>query len=96
MSYAPATRLTRVELDAARVITTGSIRITGILVSNDSGGNVEVVFRDNDGTEILSIAVLAADSKSFEVPWIADNGLNIDSASSADVSVTVSRGFEGA
>ena len=89
-------RLTRVELDAARVISASTIRVDAILVSNDSGGNVEVIFRNNATTEILSIAVPAAESFSFETSWIADAGLNIDSASSAAVSVTIAHSQIGA
>lgn len=94
--YAPATRLTRVELDAARVITTGSIRVSNVLVCNATAGAVEVSFLDNDATEILSIAVPANSSFQYPAVWIASNGLNIATEGDAGVSVTVAHGFEGA
>ena len=87
--YAPASILYRAELDAARVITTGSIRVNSVLVVNATASNVEVHFLNNAGTEILSIAVLAHDSFEFRAIWLADAGLNIQSASDANVSVVV-------
>jgi len=94
--YAPASRLTRVELDAARTITTGSTRVSNILVCNAGASNREVIFRKNDATEILSIAVLAGTSFGYEVVWIADSGLTIDTLSDAAVSVTVAHTSDGA
>lgn len=94
--YAPATRLTRVELDAARTISTGSIRVSSVLVCNATAGAVEVVFTDNDATEILSIAVPANTSFNYNVVWIAVNGLLIASEGDANVSVTVAHGADGA
>ncbi len=91
-----ATILKRVELDAARVITTDSVRVSGILVSNGTAGPLTANFRDNDGTEIITLHVAANDNDSWDVLWIADNGLNVDSAGDADFVVTVAHGQPGA
>lgn len=96
--YAPATKKTRVELDAARVLFTGtqSVRISYIHVCNGAATAKEVVFRNAATTEVLSVSLLANTSHGVNVVWICDDGLNIDSASDAGVSVTVFHGAVGA
>ncbi len=90
-----STVLTRVELDAERIILTGSFRVDHILVCNATGSAIEVIFNDADGTEILSIAVPANDSFGYEVSWIAGNGLVAETEGDAAVSVTVAHSATG-
>jgi hypothetical protein len=94
--YVLATRLTRVALDQNRVISAGSIRVTGVVVSNGTGAAVTVVFRDREANNVMDITVPTNDTVSFNIPFVADKGLNIVSASSADVVVTVAHGADGA
>lgn len=90
-----ATKLTRVTLDSAQVISTGSIKVYGICAINGSASNVVVQFKDNDSNNKLDVAVLAHDSSSWDVPWIADNGLNIANLSNSSVVVTVAHSADG-
>ncbi len=90
-----STVLTRVELDAERTILDGTYRVDHILVCNSTASNIEVIFNDADGTEILSIAVLARDSFGYEVSWIAGNGLVAETEGDAAVSVTVAHSATG-
>ena len=91
-----ATKLTRVTLDAERTISTGTFRVLGIIVANATASDAEVVFRDNDATNLLNITVPAHDSVEFSANWVAENGLVIPSASDADIVVTVAHGADGA
>ena len=86
-----ATQITHGTLDADVVISTKSIRVHNILVSNNSAGNVEAIFKIGDGTgdQILYIATEARASRMFVGKWVADNGLSVDSLANADISVTV-------
>ena len=91
-----ASKLTRVTLDAARTISTGTFRVLGIIVSNATVSDVEIVFRDNNATNLLNITVPAQDSVEFSAAWIAENGLVIPSVGDANVVVTVAHGAAGA
>lgn len=91
-----ASKLTRVELDEDRTITTGSTRVHHILVCNASASNVEVTFIDNASATLLTIAVLANSSFGHQAVFIVNNGLLVNSASDADVSVTVAHSADGA
>jgi hypothetical protein len=91
-----ASKLTRVELDAARTITTGTTRVQGIIASNGSAGAVTVEFIDNNGDEVLTIDVPAGDSNEFSAYWIADKGLIISTLGDSDVVVTVAHTSDGA
>ncbi len=93
-----STVLTRVELDAERVVfvATRSVRIDHILVCNATASNIEVVFSDAAGTEILSIAVIARDSFGYEVSWISSAGITIATEGDAAVSVTIAHSADGA
>jgi hypothetical protein len=91
-----ASRITRVELDAAREISAGSIRVQNILVANGTAGNIVVDFTDADATVILTMAVLAHESQEFGGDWIADNGLSVLTEGDADVVVTAIHSYEGA
>ena len=93
-----ATVLTRVELDAERVVFTASetVRVDHILVCNAVVGVVEVVFENAAGDEILSIAAPASTSFPYEVSWIADAGITIQTQGDADVSVTIAHSAIGA
>ena len=87
---------TRVTLDVAQTISAGSIRVQAIVVSNATVTPAEVVFTDADGTNILNITVPAQNTIPFEMSWMADNGLLIDSIGDANVVVTVFHGAIGA
>lgn len=91
-----ATTHTRVTLDANRTISSSSIRVSNIVVSNATASPAEVVFTDADGTNILNITAPAQSSEFLEVHWIAENGLLITSIGDADVVVTVFHGAPGA
>lgn len=93
-----ATILTRVELNAERTpfTATESVRIDHILVCNSTASNIEVIFSNAAGTEILSIAVLARDSFPYEVSWICDAGMVIATEGDAAVSVTIAHSQHGA
>jgi hypothetical protein len=93
-----ASRITRVTLDVDRTITTGTIRVQNILVSNATNNAAEIIFLDNDDNNILNITAPPQDSESFPGDWIADNGLKIDADAIADanVVVTVLHGQDGA
>jgi hypothetical protein len=91
-----ATKLTRVTLDAERTISTGSFRVLGIIVSNATASDAEVVFRDNDANNLLNITAPAHDSVEFSANWVANNGLVIPSAGDVNVVVTVAHGADGA
>jgi len=93
-----ATRLTRVELEEGAVIVSGSHVIYGICVSNGSQEDVTVLFKDKDGASKIDIACQAHDTQTWDVSWIADNGLNISSRNLFyyGVVVTVAHGADGA
>ena len=93
-----STVLTRVELDAERVvfIATRSVRIDHILVCNGTGSVVEVVFSNAAGTEILSIAAPANSSFGYEVSWVSNAGITIATEGDAAVSVTIAHSADGA
>ncbi len=91
-----APKITRVTLDAARTISTGSIRVQNIMISNATVSAAEVVFTDTDDTPILNITVPPQDSEDWAVVWIADNGLKVTSLGDANVVVTVAHGQDGA
>jgi len=91
-----ASQTTRVELDGAKVISAGSIRVDGFIVSNDTSGNVEAELVDSDGAAIMSVAVLANDSIVWSTSFMADNGLSISTLGTDEVSVTVAHSRIGA
>ena len=91
-----ATKTTRVELNAARTISLNSIRVHSILVSNDTAGAIEAEFTDADDVALISIAVPVGATYSWDVMWMADNGLKVATLGDADVSVTVAHPADGA
>lgn len=91
-----ASKLTHVTLAADRVIESGnSIRVSGILISNPTDSSRLIVFRNSDSKIILEITVGVADTISWDVMWMADKGLYIDSET-VDVTVTVAHSAAGA
>ncbi len=91
-----ASRLNRFVLDAQRVVSSGSVAITWLSVSNNTASDVEVVFENNEGAVVLSLTVPGRDSRQVEGLVLLDKGLTIRSASSTDVSVSVAFSQEGA
>ena len=96
MPAATASQLTRDTLDAERTNSAGTFRVLGIIVSNATISDVEIVFNDNTGTNLLNIAVPAHDSVEYSASWIAEAGLIIPSLGDANVVVTVAHGADGA
>jgi hypothetical protein len=95
------TRISHIAGDASladRTISSGSIRVLGILVANtsDAAENTTLI-KDNDGDTIMTLEVGPNDSEDFTVPWVADNGFIVEAESdAATVFVTVVHGQEGA
>tara|TARA_R110000751_G_scaffold93078_2_gene181857 strand:- start:820 stop:1017 length:198 start_codon:yes stop_codon:yes gene_type:complete len=65
-------------------------------VSNDTAAAIEAEFTDADDVALLSIAVPVGGTYSWDVIWMADNGLKVATLSDADVSVTVAHTADGA
>ncbi len=89
MQAAVATEIQKVTLEETRRITSGSTFFHGITVQNASDLNYEVVFTDNDGLEILSIAVPTRKTIRYKVSFFADNGLIITGLNDSGVAVTL-------
>jgi hypothetical protein len=84
-------------MEATKTISTGTIRVQNVLVSNPTNNAAEIVFTDTDGTNILNITAAAQDSMDFGGLWIADNGLKVDGTiADANVVVTVLHSQDGA
>lgn len=81
-----ATRIKRVVMSATeREITTDSITVLGVSYGNTSNSVRTVSLKDNDDNTILCMYNSSViKNYTFEVPWLADNGLKvtIDSADS--------------
>ncbi len=89
MQAAIATETQKVTLEETQRITSGSTFFHGIVVKNSTVTDYEVSFTDNDGTEILSIAVPANKSFKYPVSFFADNGLIIIGLEDSGVAVTL-------
>lgn len=101
MSHALGVRIRHVAGDdvlATRTLTSGSVRVEGIIVANtDDADEDTVTFTKGDGTTLLTIECGPNDSESFEVPWLAEAGLIVVSAAAASTTfVTVIHGQDGA
>ena len=88
--FAPAAKLDHMTLNVTHTLSEGSLWIHHILVCNATADDHEVIFRDNDDIEILSISAKSFRSTPYKTVFFADNGLKIDSVSDIDVSVTIS------
>lgn len=87
---------TRLILDDDRVLSTSSVRVDCIVANNTHGSNnYNVIVRDNDSNVILLVPVVAGSSFVLDGSWMADNGLQFDSADSS-VAVTVFHSAIGA
>ncbi len=65
------------DLTTTLVISTGSIYVWGITITNN-GANTGLFVEDNDGNTILSIFPNTGfTGESIEIPFLADNGLSI-------------------
>lgn len=84
-----ATILSRSVLDAARVVTTGTVRVHNVTVANSTAAVVDAVLQDNDGNAVLTLTVPANSSYSFEAIWLADKGLKWATAGDATVIATI-------
>lgn len=89
MNFRPSI-ITRVDLSADRTIQAGdSITVFGIIFANSSGFDAEIDVSDGNGTKKITMTVRSHDSRFIDVPFVADNGLRIDSIGSDQVYVTV-------
>ena len=95
MAHSTSSKITHGDLAADVVISAFSIRVDGILVSNNTGSADVVTFVDADGITALIITVPANASFSWEVSWMADNGLTAQTAITG-VTVTVAHSADGA
>ena len=85
-----ASKVTTFAMDAARTVSSGeTITVFGIIISNTTSNPADLVFQNGSGTAIITVTVPANDSKIIDIEFIADDGLVIASAGSADVDVTV-------
>jgi hypothetical protein len=90
MQPSPATEIKKVLLHETQRITSGSTFVHSIVVKNSTASdNYEVQFTDNDGTEILSMAVPATETREFRTSFFADNGLIITGLNDSGVAVTL-------
>lgn len=88
-TFAPS--FTQNTLASARVISTGSIHIYGIVIANDDNSNIRTVTLEKANGDTYMVIVLPANS-TFEsdIKWLADNGLTVDiDVDDADVTFTV-------
>jgi hypothetical protein len=94
------TRISHVAGNAAlavRTISSGSMRVLGVLVANNSANPDLVTIQNNAGTTIMSIVAGGNSSEDFAAPFIADSGFIVVSAlSAATTFVTVVHGQDGA
>jgi len=88
--FAPASKIAHLTLEANQEVSNTGLWIHHILVCNATADDHEVIFRDNDDIEILSISAKSFRSTPYKTVFFADNGLKIDSVSDIDVSVTIS------
>ena len=89
--YGPATKISRLTLGSDQDVSDVGIRIHAILASNPSLNPVEIIVRDfTHGTELLSFAVPAGESVTWEDEGVffADYGVTVDSVGDSTVSVT--------
>jgi hypothetical protein len=91
-----ASRLSRLTLNFDRVVSSGSIRVQNIYVSNATSAPIEVVFKDNNDHPLLNMVISAYNSDCFATPWIADNGLKVGGLDDGNVVVTVAHTSVGA
>ncbi len=63
----------------APIASEGTIKVLGIIVESIAGGSGgQVVVEQGDGsTVIMKISVLVGDTKTVDIPFVADFGLNI-------------------
>ena len=92
-----ASRVTRVTLDANRIIGAGAtITVFYILVANSTSSIAEVDIQDGDSKNRITVVVPPNSSVPVEVEWIADNGLVISGLGNANVFVTIFHSAGGA
>lgn len=89
-----ATRITRVDLTAARTVLDGTFRVHSIHVANKSANKIDVEFTDADDVAKFTMAVLADTSDSWDVKVLWDNGMKVG-AIDANVIVTVAHSQDG-
>lgn len=75
-----------------------SINIYGIVVTNQDAANIRTVtFDDTDGNVLLIVEVPVSSTTVIDIPWLADNGLNVDiDVTDPDVTVSVFSSQRGA
>jgi hypothetical protein len=88
---ARGSRVTRVTLDADRTIASGeSITVFGFIVANSTQNAAEVNITDGTAvTKQITVTVPAQDSRTFDIEFVSDDGITIDSLGNENVIVTV-------
>lgn len=81
--------ISRLTLDQDRVLTTGSIEVKYIYISNSTDNPVEVAFLDNDNIPFLNMNAPARGSGEYSGLWVADNGFKIAGVDDIDVVVSI-------
>jgi len=90
-----ATRVTSVNLLTARTLLDGSFRVHSILIANTWNVTaVPIEFTDLDDVPVLTVYLSPNTSFSWNVVWLADNGLKV-AAINADVIVTITHSADG-
>ena len=93
-----STRITSGALNSDVVVSNGSVRIDGILVSSDStGGGRNISIEDASGNVIMNIGAFVTHSREFNTSWIASNGFIAKSlgAGASAVKITVTHSATG-
>lgn len=91
-----ATRVTRVVLDVDRTISTGSIMVYGIILSNSTASTAEIEIEDVAGNTRITVTVPAMNSETVDFVFLADKGLIISGVGSTEVFASVFHSSEGA
>ena len=90
-----ATKVTKYSLETERVISTGSIKVYGVLFTNLDASPRIATLKDNDDNVLMILVGLTNVSADFVGSWIADNGLKVASAGSASSHVTIIHSADG-
>lgn len=97
MNYRPS-KITTTDLSSDVQIESGSpITVFGIVIANQSLNPQDIEIDDANGVRLIPVAVPANSSVVIDIPFLADNGLSIDSlADGTEVFITVFHSHPGA
>ena len=72
---------------AGLVVSTGSIYVYGVIITNFAGGS-SILFQDNDGNTYIELEVeTITKTRVLSTGWLADNGLIVTGAAGAAAAV---------